>query len=38
VEIAMGFRQNTFFHWRVGWGIWPAFGVVETVYCFARWL
>jgi hypothetical protein len=32
----MGFRENTFFYWCIVWGIWPAFGVVEMVYCFIR--
>jgi hypothetical protein len=32
----MGFRRNTFFYWCIVWGLWPAFGVVEMVYCFAR--
>ncbi len=33
---AMGFRRNTFTYWVIGWGIWPAFGVLEGVYCFLR--
>jgi len=32
----MGFRQNTFNYWVVVWGMWPAFGLLETVYCFVR--
>ncbi len=32
----MGFRQDTFVYWAFVWGMFPAFGVVETVYCFAR--
>ena len=32
----LGFRQNTAQYWIVIWGIWPAFGIVEGVYCFAR--
>ena len=32
----LGFRQNTFFYWGIVWGVWPVFGVVEMVYCFAR--
>jgi hypothetical protein len=32
----MGFRKNTFTYWAIVWGIWPAFGVVEMVYCFTR--
>ncbi len=31
----MGFRKNTFSYW-VTWGLFPAFGVVEMVYCLAR--
>jgi hypothetical protein len=30
------FRRNTFTYWVLTWGMWPAFGVVEGVYCFAR--
>ena len=32
----LGFRQPTFNYWVVIWGMWPAFGVVEGVYCFVR--
>jgi hypothetical protein len=32
----LGFRKNTFNYWVVVWGMWPAFGVVEGVYCFVR--
>jgi len=32
----MGFRRNTVGYWVVVWGMWPAFGVLEGVYCFAR--
>lgn len=32
----MGFRKNTLSYWVVIWGMFPAFGVVEMVYCFAR--
>ena len=32
----LGFRKPTFGYWIVIWGIWPAFGVVEAVYCFLR--
>jgi len=32
----MEFRQNTFVYWVVVWGMFPAFGVVEAVYCFSR--
>ena len=32
----MRFRQNTFNYWVFVWGMWPVFGVLEGVYCFAR--
>ena len=32
----LGFRRNTAGYWIVTWGMWPVFGVVETVYCFVR--
>jgi hypothetical protein len=32
----MGFRQNTLTYWLIVWAMWPAFGVVETVYCVWR--
>ena len=32
----MGFRKNTLTYWIFIWGMFPAFGVVEMVYCFAR--
>lgn len=32
----MGFRENTLAYWVVVWGLWPAFGVLEMVYCFVR--
>ncbi len=32
----MEFRQNTVFYWLIVWGIWPAFGVVEFIYCLLR--
>jgi hypothetical protein len=32
----LGFRQNTLGYWIFTWGMWPAFGVAEGVYCFAR--
>ena len=32
----MGFRQNTFTYWVIVWGIWPAFGLLESIYCFIR--
>ena len=32
----LGFRRNTLSYWIVIWGMWPAFGVVEGLYCFVR--
>lgn len=32
----MGFRQNTLVYWVFVWGMFPIFGAVEMVYCFAR--
>lgn len=32
----LGFRENTLTYWVFVWGIWPVFGIVEGVYCFAR--
>ena len=32
----LAFRQNTLFYWAVVWGSFPAFGVLEGVYCFYR--
>jgi hypothetical protein len=32
----LGFRENTVTYWVVIWGMWPAFGVLEGVYCFVR--
>ena len=32
----LGFRQDTVFYWVVVWGMFPAFGVVEGVYCMIR--
>lgn len=32
----LGFRQNTVFYWAAVWGVFPAFGVLESVYCFVR--
>jgi hypothetical protein len=31
----LGFRRNTANYWII-WGIFPAFGVFEGIYCFAR--
>ena len=30
----MDFRKNTLNYWVVVWGMWPAYGVLEGVYCF----
>ena len=32
----LGFRQNTVMYWVVVWGMFPAFGILEGVYCFVR--
>jgi hypothetical protein len=32
----MGFRKNTIIYWVFVWGMWPAFGLLETLYCFRR--
>ncbi len=32
----LGFRKSTINYWVVVWGMWPAFGILEGVYCFAR--
>lgn len=32
----LGFRQSTMFYWVVVWGLFPAFSVLEGVYCFVR--
>jgi hypothetical protein len=32
----MGFRKNTFNYWVIVWGMFPAFGLLEMVYCFVR--
>ncbi len=32
----MGFQKNTVTYWLITWGIWPFFGVIETLYCFRR--
>ena len=32
----LGYRQNTFTYWVFIWGMFPAFGILEGVYCFAR--
>jgi len=32
----LGIRRNTLFYWIIIWAVWPAFGVIEGVYCFVR--
>ena len=32
----LGFRQPTIGYWVVVWGIWPAYGLVEGIYCLVR--
>lgn len=32
----MGFRRPTVTYWVFVWGMFPAFGVLEMVYCFVR--
>lgn len=32
----LGFRRNTFGYWAIIWGMWPAFGLLEGIYCFIR--
>ena len=32
----LGFRRNTAVYWVIIWGMFPAFGVVEGIYCFIR--
>ncbi|MEA2003316.1 MAG: hypothetical protein U9N84_15705 [Actinomycetota bacterium] len=32
----MAFRQPTVNYWVIIWGIWPVFGIIGGVYCFAR--
>ena len=32
----MGFRRNTLVYWVFVWGMFPVFGVLEMIYCFAR--
>ena len=29
----LGFRGR---HWLVAWAVWPAFGLVQGIYCFVR--
>ena len=30
------FRSNTAYYWIIVWAIWPAFGLLEGIYCFTR--
>jgi len=32
----LGYRRNTFTYWVFIWGMFPAFGILEGVYCFVR--
>ncbi|NNK31851.1 MAG: hypothetical protein HKP03_06285 [Xanthomonadales bacterium] len=32
----LGFRQNTVWYWVVVWGLFPAFGLIEGIYCLYR--
>ncbi len=32
----MGVRQPTLTYWLIIWGMWPAFGIIEGIYCFLR--
>jgi hypothetical protein len=32
----LGVRKNTFSYWVFVWGMFPAFGLVEMIYCFVR--
>ncbi len=32
----LGFREPTATYWVVKWGMFPAFGILEGVYCFVR--
>ena len=32
----LGFRRSTFTYWVIVWGMFPAFGVLEGIYCFVR--
>ena len=32
----LGIRKPTFIYWVIVWGLWPAFGIFEMVYCFVR--
>lgn len=30
----LGSRKNTLTYWVVVWGMWPAFGAIQAIYCF----
>ena len=32
----MGFRRPTLGYWLLTWALWPAYGLLEGVYCFVR--
>ena len=32
----MGFRESTFYYWVIVWGMFPAYGILEGAYTFAR--
>ena len=32
----LGYRERTFTYWVIIWGMWPVFGILSGVYCFAR--
>lgn len=32
----LGLRKPTLTYWIVVWGMWPAFGLLEMIYCFVR--
>jgi hypothetical protein len=32
----LGFRERTIYYWVIVWGMWPTFGIIQGVYCFAR--
>lgn len=33
---SLGFQRNTVRYWALVWGIFPAYGIFESVYCFMR--
>ncbi|MGI9557212.1 MAG: hypothetical protein ACR2N5_04645, partial [Solirubrobacterales bacterium] len=32
----MGFRENSVTYWVFVWGMFPAYGILEAVYCLVR--